>query len=83
MTQRRPAGSPLGSGASAPAVAASRPPFGLLRGSIEFIRRQGGEYGLGFDIARQTDDGRRGGDFERSAKAAETKEVGGGVLRQR
>ena len=38
------------------------------------LRRQRGEYGIGFEIYRQTDDGHRGGDFERSGKAGETKQ---------
>ena len=38
------------------------------------LRRQRGEYGIGFAIYRQTDDGHRGGDFERSGKAGETKQ---------
>ena len=42
-----------------------------LRGSFQFSRKQGGKYGGGFEIERQTDDGLRGGDFERSGKAAE------------
>ena len=46
-----------------------------LRGSIQFPRRQGGEYGIGFDIERQTDDGLRGGDFDRSGKAGEIKQL--------
>ena len=45
-----------------------------LRGSIEFTRRQGGEYRIGFVIQRQTDDGLRGGDLKRSGKAAETEQ---------
>ena len=28
-----------------------------LRGGIQFTRRQGGEYGSGFEVQRQTDDG--------------------------
>ena len=51
-----------------------------LRGSIRFPRRQGGEYGSGFEVQRQTDDGLRGGDFERSGKAAEI-EQGRHILR--
>ena len=43
-----------------------------LRGSIQFSRRQGGEYGIGFEIKRQADDGLRGGDFDRAGKAAGT-----------
>ena len=46
-----------------------------LRGSIQFTRRQGGEYGSGLEIQRQTDDGRRGGDLKRSGKAGKTKQV--------
>ena len=43
-----------------------------LRGSIQFSRRQGGEYGIGFEIKRQADDGLRGGDFDRAGKAGGT-----------
>ena len=45
-----------------------------LRGSIQFSRRQGGEYGIGFEIKRQADDGLRGGEFDRSGKAGGTKQ---------
>ena len=51
-----------------------------LRGSIQFPRRQGGKSGSGFEVQRQTDDGLRGGDFERSGKAAEI-EQGRHILR--
>ena len=43
-----------------------------LRGSIQFSRRQGGEYGIGFEIKRQADDGLRGGEFDRAGKAGGT-----------
>ena len=46
-----------------------------LRGSIQFPWRQRGEYGIGFEIERQTNDGLRGGDFDRSGKAGETKQL--------
>ena len=36
---------------------------------------QGGEYGISFEIERQTDDGLRGGDFDRSGKAGEPKQL--------
>ena len=45
-----------------------------LRGSIQFSRRQGGEYGIGFEIKRQADGGLRGGDFDRAGKAGGTKQ---------
>ena len=32
----------------------------MPRGSIQLTRRQGGEYGIGFGIERQSDDGSRG-----------------------
>ena len=46
-----------------------------LRGGIQFPRRQRGEYGIGFEIQREADDGLRGGDLERSGKAGEIKQV--------
>ena len=45
-----------------------------LRGGIQFPRRQGGKYGSGFKIQRQSDDRLCGCDFERSGKAGEIKQ---------